>query len=238
MIDSAHHFDTKNGKIIRYYKNNYQININTTLGCIIGLRHSTYINKYDENETLIIKGEKMGQNDDFLDINLIIKENGYDQSYYFFNNKMTFVITCKEKKIYSSEEISDNGTFAPIKIPTCLLQPFYTVNFYNTYNQIVGYFNKTTQEIEPSKGKLQIKIPLLNNNYLFVYDYSEITQNFSFLDFIKAGIRICLSIGIDFTGSNGHPLDDGTLHCLKGNKPNNYERAIRYCGDIVALFVI
>ena len=231
-----YYFEKQQNLQITINKNNYQININTTLGCIIGSRHSTYINKYDGNETLIIKGEKMGQNDDFLDINLIIKENGYDQSYYFFNNKMTFVVTCKGKKIYSSEEISGNGTFAPIRIPTCLLQPFYTVSFYNNYNQIVGSFNKSTQEIEPSKDKLQIKIPLLNNNYLFVYDYSEITQNFSFLDFIKAGIRICLSIGIDFTGSNGHPLDDGTLHCLKGNKPNDYERAIRYCGDIVAYY--
>ena len=231
-----YYFEKQQNLQITINKNNYPININTTLGCIIGARHSTYINKYDGNETLIIKGEKMGQNDDFLDIKFVVKENGYDQSNYFFNNKMTYIITCKDKKIYSSEEISNEGKFESARIPTCLLMPFYTVSFYNSYNQLTGSFNKTIQEIDPSKDKLQIKIPILNNNFLFVYDYSEITQNFTFLDFIKAGVRICMSIGIDFTGSNGHPLDEGTLHSIKGNKPNDYERAIRYCGDIVAYY--
>ena len=113
--------------------------------------------------------------------------------------------------------------------------PFYTVNFYNSYNQLVSTFNKTIDEIQSSNDdKLQLKIPIYNNNFLFLYDNSELKENFTFLDFISAGVRIGLSIGIDFTGSNGHPLDDGTLHSLKGNKPNSYERAIRACGDIVA----
>ena len=231
-----YYFEKQQNLQITINKNNYPITINTTLGCIIGARHSTYINKYAGNETLIIKGEKMGQNDDFLDMKFVLKENGYDQSNYFFNNKITYIVTCKDKKIYSSEEISNEGKFETARIPTCLLMPYYTVSFYNAYNQLTGSFNKTIQEIDSSKDKLQLKIPIINNNFLFVYDYSEITQNFTFLDFIKAGVRICMSIGIDFTGSNGHPLDDNTLHCLKGNKPNDYERAIRYCGDIVAYY--
>ena len=231
-----YYFEKQQNLQITINKNNYPITINTTLGCIIGARHSTYINKYAGNETLIIKGEKMGQNDDFLDMKFVLKENGYDQSNYFFNNKITYIVTCKDKKLYSSEEISNEGKFETARIPTCLLMPYYTVSFYNAYNQLTGSFNKTIQEIDSSKDKLQLKIPIINNNFLFVYDYSEITQNFTFLDFIKAGVRICMSIGIDFTGSNGHPLDDNTLHCLKGNKPNDYERAIRYCGDIVAYY--
>ena len=231
-----YYFEKQQNLQITINKNNYPITINTTLGCIIGARHSTYINKYAGNETLLIKGEKMGQNDDFLDMKFVLKENGYDQSNYFFNNKITYIVTCKDKKIYSSEEISNEGKFETARIPTCLLMPYYTVSFYNAYNQLTGSFNKTIQEIDSSKDKLQLKIPIINNNFLFVYDYSEITQNFTFLDFIKAGVRICMSIGIDFTGSNGHPLDDNTLHCLKGNKPNDYERAIRYCGDIVAYY--
>ena len=56
------------------------------------------------------------------------------------------------------------------------------------------------------------------------------------MDFITSGVRIGLSIGIDFTGSNGHPLDEGTLHSLKGQIPSAYERAIRACGNIVAYY--
>ena len=231
-----YYFEKQQNLQITINKNNQPININTTLGCIIGARHSTYTNKFLGNETLIIKGEKMGQNDDFLEVKLALKENGNEYSNYFLNNKMTFIITCKEKKLYSSEEISQDGKFAPVKIPICLLMPFYTVSFYNVYNQLVTSFNKTIQEVVNSKEKLQLKIPINNNNFLYLYDYSEISQNFTFLDFIKAGVRIGLSIGIDFTGSNGHPLDLGTLHSLKGDKPNDYERAIRYCGDILAYY--
>ena len=231
-----YYFEKQQNLQITINKNNQPININTTLGCIIGARHSTYTNKFLGNETLIIKGEKMGQNDDFLEVKFALKENGNEYSNYFLNNKMTFIITCKEKKLYSSEEISPDGKFAPVKIPICLLMPFYTVSFYNVYNQLVTSFNKTIQEVVNSKEKLQLKIPINNNNFLYLYDYSEISQNFTFLDFIKAGVRIGLSIGIDFTGSNGHPLDLGTLHSLKGDKPNDYERAIRYCGDILAYY--
>ena len=231
-----YYFEKQQNLQITINKNNQPININTTLGCIIGARHSTYTNKFLGNETLIIKGEKMGQNDDFLEVKFTLKENGNEYSNYFLNNKMTFIITCKEKKLYSSEEISPDGKFAPVKIPICLLMPFYTVSFYNVYNQLVTSFNKTIQEIVNSKEKLQLKIPINNNNFLYLYDYSAISQNFTFLDFIKAGVRIGLSIGIDFTGSNGHPLDLGTLHSLKGDKPNDYERAIRYCGDILAYY--
>ena len=231
-----YYFEKQQNIQITINKNNQPININTTLGCIIGARHSTYTNKFSGNETLIIKGEKMGQNDDFLEVKFALKENGNEYSNYFLNNKMTFIITCKEKKLYSSEEVSPDGKFAPVKIPICLLMPFYTVSFYNVYNQLVTSFNKTIQEVVNSKEKLQLKIPINNNNFLYLYDYSEISQNFTFLDFIKAGVRIGLSIGIDFTGSNGHPLDLGTLHSLKGDKPNDYERAIRYCGDILAYY--
>ena len=231
-----YYFEKQQNLQITIYKNNCPININTTLGCIIGSRRSTYIYKFDGNETLIIKGEKMGKNDDILDVKFCLKENGYEQSNYFYNNKLIYIITCKDKKIYSSEEISNKGKFAPIQIPTCLLLPFYTVSFYNSYNQLVTSFNKTIQDINNSNDKLQLKIPIANNNYLFLYDYSEITLNYTFLDYIRAGVRICLSIGIDFTGSNGHPLDEGTLHSIKGKQPNDYERAIQYCGDIVAYY--
>ena len=230
------YFFEKEQKIkITINKKNTPFIVDTTLGTIVGARYCTFIKKYNGDETLVIKAEKMGKNDTLLNIKFSMKENGKDNSDYFINNKLFFVIYCRGKKIYSSEAINNAGIFNDIDIPSCLLLPFYTVNFYNSYNQLVSTFNKTIDEIQSSNDdKLQLKIPIYNNNFLFLYDNSELKENFTFLDFISAGVRIGLSIGIDFTGSNGHPLDDGTLHSLKGNKPNSYERAIRACGDIVA----
>ena len=217
-------------------KNKSSFTINTTLGCIIGSRYCTFIKKYDGEETLIVKAEKMGKDDTCVNIKFLIKMNGKD-SKYFEDNKLIYVITCKGRKIYSSEAINNEGGFNNIEIPSCILQPNYTVNFYNYYDQLVSSFNKSIDELKSdAQDNLQLKIPISNNNYLFLYDNSELKKNYTFLDYISAGVRIGLSIGIDFTGSNGHPLDEGTLHSIKGKKPNDYERAINACGNIIAYY--
>ena len=56
-----YYFERQQNIQIIINKNNYPISINTTLGCIIGARRSTYVYKFDGNETLIIKGQKMGK---------------------------------------------------------------------------------------------------------------------------------------------------------------------------------
>ena len=217
-------------------KNESSFTINTTLGCIIGSRYCTFIKKYDGEETLIVKAEKMGKDDTCVNIKFLIKMNGKD-SKYFEDNKLIYVITCKGRKIYSSEAINNEGGFNNIEIPSCILQPNYTVNFYNYYDQLVSSFNKSIDELKSdAQDNLQLKIPISNNNYLFLYDNSELKKNYTFLDYISAGVRIGLSIGIDFTGSNGHPLDEGTLHSIKGKKSNDYERAIKACGNIIAYY--
>jgi hypothetical protein len=48
-------------------------------------------------------------------------------------------------------------------------------------------------------------------------------------------MQINLTIAIDFTGSNGAPNLPNSLHYL-GPNPNQYETAIRACGDIVAYY--
>ena len=112
-------------------------------------------------------------------------------------------------------------------------------SFYNLQNQLIATINKTLQEISLQNNKSQKDIKpkaiQMNNDALYIYDYSTITKDYSFIDYIKAGVIIALSIGIDFTGSNGHPLDDGTLHSIK-NGPNDYEKAITSCGYIVAYY--
>ena len=221
-------------KIIIYRKKQTFF-VETTLGCIIGSRNSTFSRQYDGKETLVIKAEKMGKNDTCVEFKFTLKENGMDSNYFVKNNKIIYVISNKDKKLYSSESIGNNGQFNNVKIPCFLLEPFYTVSFYNN-NKLISNFNKSMEDIKKNPNCLQMKMPMNNNNLLFLYDNSEVKENFTFLDFLAAGVRIGLSIGIDFTGSNGHPLDEGTLHCLKGKKPSDYERAIRACGNIVAYY--
>ena len=224
-------FERQQNLIITLKKNNYQININTTLGSIIGINHCTFKHKINENEYLMIKAENVAQIDESLKIDFSLKEKNSSKN-FFVENKYLFIITNNSQKLYQSEYIHNNGAFNPINIPIALLKPYYTINFYNSRNQLIATINETLTDKYLQKNKPSKLIPI--NNYLFLYDNSTITKKATFIDYINAGVKIALSIGIDFTGSNGHPLDDGTLHSIKDGKPNDYEKAIISCGNIVA----
>ena len=224
-------FERQQNLIITLKKNNYQININTTLGSIIGINHCTFKHKINENEYLMIKAENVAQIDESLKIDFSLKEKNSSKN-FFVENKYLFIITNNSQKLYQSEYIHNNGAFNPINIPIALLKPYYTINFYNSRNQLIATINETLTDKYLQKNKPSKLIPI--NNYLFLYDNSTITKKATFIDYINAGVKIALSIGIDFTGSNGHPLDDGTLHSIKDGKSNDYEKAIISCGNIVA----
>ena len=227
----------QNLHIILNIDNKNQIRIKKTLGCIVTSRNSIFKYEYAPYEFLIIKAEKIGTIDELLNINFTFKMINLNNNFFSYNNnRLYYIIMCNNKKIYKSGLITNNGTFELNKIPTCLLQPFYTITFYNIQNQQISSFNKAINEIKFQQNKLELKIPILNNAFLCLYDNSYISKNYTFLDYIKSGIQIALSIGIDFTGSNGHPLDEGSLHSLKEGNPNDYVKAIISCGNIVAYY--
>ena len=213
-----------------------QTTFETTLGCIVGSRDSTFEKKYDQNEVLVVKAVKIGKNDEFLDIKYSLKVNGKDSIYFMNdNNKLIYTITSKNHKLYSSESISNKGEFQGIKIPISLLQPFFIVSFYDNSYQFIGNINKRVDQIENNNNNKE-EISLSPTIKLYLYDNSRKIENYTFMDYISSGVRIALSIGIDFTSSNGNPLNEGSLHSLNGPTPSAYERAIRACGNIVGYY--
>ena len=64
----------------------------------------------------------------------------------------------------------------------------------------------------------------------------NLIREYKFLDYLRGGLQISLIIGIDFTQSNGDPLNVNSLHYIGGNPPNSYEKAIKSCGEIVAYY--
>ena len=213
------------------YKNKNKYEINTTIGAIIGSKNCIFIHKYTEVESLVIKAEKLDKEEDLLNVKFTLKNNKDENE--FIKNKYYYQITCENNDIVESAQITNEGTFEPINIPINLLQPFYTVNLFTIQNKLIFSFNSSIDKIK-SKQEIKITIPIKRDNYLTLYDNSEIIKNFTFIDYIKSGVKIALSIGIDFTGSNGHPKDFGSLHSIMG--PNDYERAITSCAKIVGKY--
>ena len=63
---------------------------------------------------------------------------------------------------------------------------------------------------------------------------SEVHLVPSFLDYIQGGTQVNFTLAVDFTASNGNPMDPNSLH-YRGDpsRPNQYVTAIRSVGEIV-----
>ena len=229
------YFEKEQDIQIIIFKNKKPIPIKTTLGKIIASKNCIYTKKYFQDEILEIKAEKLAKNEKLVDIKFNLKHNSIIN--FFEKNQMYFLITsANNKKIYKSAEIKSDGTFDPIHIPVSLLQPVYTVKFFTLQKKLLFTFNRSIENLQCNE-KYEGKVNLSYNNFITLKDDSEITKNYTFIDYIKSGVKIALSIGIDFTASNGDPLDYNfktVLHPLKGSSP--YEKAIRSCGNIVGLY--
>lgn len=60
-----------------------------------------------------------------------------------------------------------------------------------------------------------------------------ITEEVSFLDYIRGGTQMHFAVAIDFTASNGAPSDPRSLHFMNQMQPNSYEIALRSVGEII-----
>ena len=214
---------------IIYHKNNSTIKITVPLGYILGCLNCKLAIPLGGKIILEVKGERLLNAEDLLNVKISLKERL--NPYYFTNKKIYFFITCGNKKIYRSAEIMDNGVFKPIQIPICLLQPSYTITFYNYNNEKKFCHNILTKNIK--KPPSQYEVNILDGNFILT-DYSEIIKKYTFFDYLKAGIQIALSIGIDFSSQNeGYNLKN---HHINANGSNEFENAIYLCSNILGYY--
>ena len=231
-----YYFEKEQNLQIIIYKDETPFTIMTTLATIIGSRYSEFMKQIDDKEFLIIKAVKLGKDKSYVNIDIYIKNDKSDSD-YFKNNKFFFKINANDTKIYSSESNNSLGYFNKIIIPSFLLSPEYTVDFYDSKdNKHKGGYTKTLNQLRNNtkSNNLQFKMPISKNLSFSIYDNSQYDPNIKLFDLISSGLRLKLSIGIDFTGSNGHPLDQNTLHCIIDDKPNDYERVIKSIGNILS----
>lgn len=67
-----------------------------------------------------------------------------------------------------------------------------------------------------------------------LYPHVNLIELPSFLDYLKGGLDINLHVAIDFTASNGNPMEPNSLHCLLNpNTHNQYQQVIQSVGSIL-----
>lgn len=137
--------------------------------------------------------------------------------------------------VYKSE-VSINGKFSPMLVFSNYLdygdhRRSIRIEFYEL-GMFVGAKETTVAEL--LLGGANGFMFSMNNKSVVIKTKEEENKKKSFSQLIKT-LNLNLHIGIDFTGSNGHYLDKGTLHYIPQEKDKKtlYESAIYECGKIL-----
>ena len=207
---------------------------NIVLGNIVGSPGSTLQTTIVDNITFIVSAQGISDNKSMVIFDF--KAENIKRKYFQLpEDSLSYLITSNGRKIYSSEAISFAGLFDTAKIPAALLQNGFSVVFLNAFGETIGYRD------EPNLGNFfnpyeKIYLNLMEEGKLSfnIYNNSKLIKKFSFIDYIKNGVTIKLTIGIDYTASNKAPNDPLSLHFLGGT--NDYEKAIIACGMVVAYY--
>ena len=214
---------------IIYHKNKSGLKFTIPLGYILGSLNSMLSILLEGKTILVVNGVRLPNNEDLLNVKILLVEDGHNSN-YFVNRKIYFSIACGNKNIYRSAEIMDNGVFIPTQIPICVLQPSYTINFYNSNNEKKFFYKVFTNNIKDR----EFKNTVLDNKYFTLKDFSEIIKKYTFFDYLEAGIQIALSIGIDFSNKNKeYNLNN---HNINENGFNEFENAIYLCSNILGYY--
>ena len=231
-----------------YYNSNLQPEIiSTSLGSIMGGRGQTFKKNLSIGETIFVKGKEHKKSSKKMVFNIELNGNN------FTGMKFRYTITDKgteqnqsNKKIYDSEVKGINKNsyeknriiFDRCNIPVMYLNPGGQNSDNIICIEVFDILHKTSLgKYEGSyntlKNSRHFEIALYNNLMMIINCNEE--NKPTFISYLRSGINIGLTIGIDFTGSNGHYKDPPSLHYLGGGL-NNYESAIRSCGDIVSAY--
>ena len=142
-----------------------------------------------------------------------------------------------------------------------LLSPFYTEkaickeNFieFNNYYKCEFYFGrpqsiqivvlkngitlgsiKTFLSIIVGSPNSIFRSIISDGNPEFISISAQSIPNNFFIDYIKNGVQIKFSIGIDFTNSNGNINDANSLHRIVRGFNDDFEQAIKFFGQIMS----
>ena len=190
------------------------------------LNYQDIIDNFDDNELINIDLDTPKENEKLITLNFSTEENGYNNSDIFFSIQKGDHIffksaVCKSSNIKKSDKIKISD-----------LEPEFEISFYNEELEEKTIIIKTAD----LKNGLIEDLYFSNIDNLKIKIFSEETESNSFLKLLKEGLNLDLSIAIDFTGSNGDPIYENSLHYISNGFINNYEKAMRESIKIISMY--
>lgn len=256
-------FEKQQNLVFRIHKDSKKFELSTTMGSIMGSRGQQFIKEIATSddiynkEKIIITGNTLHNNNINVNLNFSV-ESKLGQNYAIFytikkckvngSNSLRRQHTDHEVgeerdyfNIYKSEvQTMQNGraNFNSLKIPSTVLcngnfENPILIEFHNFTSQLkIGTYETTVQNLLSKDKHFDLK----GADVIGVDVSGDLYKEYTFLNYLKGGIQIALTIGVDFTASNGNSNASTSLHYLNQNAMNSYEKAIRSCGDIVAYY--
>ncbi|XP_061029976.1 copine-2 isoform X3 [Eubalaena glacialis] len=105
--------------------------------------------------------------------------------------------------------------------------------FQTSVSQMCEARDGIPREFECINPKKQKKKKNYKNSGIIILRSCKINRDYSFLDYILGGCQLMFTVGIDFTASNGNPLDPSSLHYINPMGTNEYLSAIWAVGQII-----
>ncbi|XP_078294922.1 copine-2 isoform X2 [Panthera onca] len=105
--------------------------------------------------------------------------------------------------------------------------------FQTSVSQMCEAHDGVPLEFECINPKKQRKKKNYKNSGIIILRSCKINRDYSFLDYILGGCQLMFTVGIDFTASNGNPLDPSSLHYINPMGTNEYLSAIWAVGQII-----
>ena len=211
----------------------------------IKLKHDT---RSDDRGSLVIIAEQASSC--ASRVNLVVQVRNLKKMRTFARNWPYFVISKPSESgtlipTYRSEVIKkcQSCTFRKAEIPLQSLcngdmEAPLTISVYDfkegKVDKLIGSVQKSLNQLTESQGT---ELELLDNKRKKVgyikFSSIQITENPTFVDYLRGGLQLNLITAIDFTASNRSPSDPNSLHFINASAPNQYETCIWSVGGVV-----
>jgi len=110
----------------------------------------------------------------------------------------------------------------------------YIGEFETSIAELAAFKNKEYDIINVIKKKKKGKS--YKNSGVFISEYCEVKEEYSFLDYLAGKTNFNLTIAVDFTASNKEPNNPSSLHYRNPNAYNEYQQAIYSVSRILEVY--
>ena len=219
--------------------------VRTSLPSIMGSRAQTLNKQIEGTDGVIleVKGFSYKKNlTSTLNVNVSMTGNLFGKGLSYTIRAKGSASNPQNQLLYRSELVTPLKNVRTINFKLCSVPDIYIsqdgkyeTSLLNIEISDAKHNKKLGEYSGPLRPLINTNTPVRINNTTSATINIDAIKNYSFIDYLRGGMQINLWVAIDFTGSNGAPNLPNSLHYL-GTNSNQYETAIRACGDIVAYY--